>query len=238
MFCGGGPVTEEHVIADWVRQLLGEQPRSNHTLYAPGKSIRQFSRLPHTLTAKVVCRRCNNGWMSDLEAGVQPHLSRAIQGESDWLLDAKAHETIAAWAAKTAMILEWVGDTRPPLIPAAHFRELFENKTRPPEGTSVWIGAYGGTSFESLCARNAISVVANTREHESIDENDPHFYLSTVSIRHLVVHLCGRLPAARTRSDTGVSGPTFRRIHPSTGSFAWPPGPPLADEGLVAFVNL
>jgi hypothetical protein len=121
--------------------------------------------------------------------------------------------------------------------PSQSLPRTFESKTKPPEGTSVWIGAYSGTSFESLCARNAISVIADPDELESIDEAHPHFYLSTVSIRHLVVHVCGRLPVARAGSRVGPTGPALRRIYPSTGSFQWPPGQPLTDEGLVGFVE-
>jgi hypothetical protein len=78
VFCGGTPLTREHVFPRWLARVLPAQDRwrGQDLAVVGGESITS-SDLPVTTrrmgepfpdsTVARVCARCNNGWMNDLE---------------------------------------------------------------------------------------------------------------------------------------------------------------------------
>jgi hypothetical protein len=100
----------------------------------------QRRRKPFSTRPKIVCARCNNGWMSRLEQRAQPIVAPLIRGEAS-TLDAAAQALTALWVVKTAMTLRWVHrhpDYRG-IVPE-HYREVFTHQ-RPPRTAQVFIGA-------------------------------------------------------------------------------------------------
>src|SRR6185437_1891087 len=75
-----GKLTAEHITSQWLRDLFT----------GPGKAwfgttegeTRQFDMGPLDFKAKVVCKECNSGWMSDIERAAKHLLSPMITGQS------------------------------------------------------------------------------------------------------------------------------------------------------------
>lgn len=81
-FCGhAGPLTTEHVFAQWLRRELGTSQRAR--------------------VSAQVCAECNTGWMSALETSFRSAFSRRRDGT----LQPPDRTTIARWATKTASLL-------------------------------------------------------------------------------------------------------------------------------------
>ena len=78
IFCGGaGPMTREHVLADWIGREFGIKDPQRHWHLAEtdaGSRVRQYLQSPFRSTAKCVCASCNAGWMARLEGAVRPIL--------------------------------------------------------------------------------------------------------------------------------------------------------------------
>ncbi|MCD1643084.1 hypothetical protein [Aurantimonas coralicida] len=63
-----------------------------------------------TITSRVVCEQCNNGWMSRLEVRARPILTPLILGE-ECVISTGDQVVIASWIAKTAMVGEYLYET-------------------------------------------------------------------------------------------------------------------------------
>src|ERR1700694_3884671 len=73
-FCRGGPITIEHVFPQWLAELLPKNKPVVGVLGDPmeNRIVRTSAGVAYDAQAKAVCRRCNNGWMSDLETEAMP----------------------------------------------------------------------------------------------------------------------------------------------------------------------
>ncbi|WP_166532810.1 hypothetical protein [Blastococcus xanthinilyticus] len=161
VFCDETPLTREHVIPQWLRDVpsiahdlsveaRGE--RRSHYIYSfereptsrvPSSTVEERGQFvaPRDLLVRVVCERCNTGWMSRREVGVQPLLTALIEGSSLTVL-ADGLVRLAAWTAKTAMMFEY---NHPPTagFSAAQHRDLVRRE-RPPRSTDVYLARFDG----------------------------------------------------------------------------------------------
>jgi hypothetical protein len=89
-----------------------------------------------------VCKKCNNGWMSDLENRVKPILERFFLYDQV-SLDQRDQSTLALWICKNAMVYETLR------LNAANFytsqeRILFRESFHLPPQTFIWIAKVVG----------------------------------------------------------------------------------------------
>ena len=58
----------EHIWSKWMRKLFKSKKFRFHQRNSSGKIVKEWSLPGIDLKAKVVCKPCNEGWMSRLEA--------------------------------------------------------------------------------------------------------------------------------------------------------------------------
>ncbi len=165
LFCGGKPVTKEHVIPDW---LGGVMARGKPQPSAPDRVVKMVNERgkdditsekwltdkgPH-LTSRCVCGPCNGGWMSDIESAATWPLTEMIEGRSV-ALALNEQEAVATWLALRA-IVEQHSRSEPP--PAGWGKRFYATK-RPPTEWQVRIGEYGGTGWAVRFTGVSIDVV-------------------------------------------------------------------------------
>src|SRR5262245_18995663 len=79
VFCDETRVTREHLLPSWLNDVLskGRHAQGTHRR-GPGIDIpitREHSQsVGLNLVAKIVCKNCNEGWMSDVEDDAKPIL--------------------------------------------------------------------------------------------------------------------------------------------------------------------
>ena len=110
-FCGGGPSTKEHVFGKWLyKSITSPDERKTTkkiqhaiTIERSGTPVASEGfldgRIGSTLgvTTRTVCRRCNNGWMSEIESSMQQAFT-ALTGCPETPLS-RAHSVAAfRWA--------------------------------------------------------------------------------------------------------------------------------------------
>ena len=112
-------MSSEHVLPDWLRQIFPRSPADLHTQGATKWVPTNLGWLrPVTLRQKkhghastrrvrVVCAKCNSGWLSILEQRTKPLLERLIRGDLV-ILGSRQKSLIATWTAKTAMTAEFL----------------------------------------------------------------------------------------------------------------------------------
>src|SRR6266568_2576585 len=105
-------MTGEHIWSDWVNRLLGQ-----HKYITYRKDIYRTNPIPETysqwitngfnLRAKVVCKECNNGWMSDLEnTHAKPVITRMVLSQEKLFLSEAERRSLAAFAFKVAVVAD------------------------------------------------------------------------------------------------------------------------------------
>jgi len=102
LFCGEHGSSREHVFALWISKLFSDAaPFTVKATHGRSKTgLKQIA-----LYSRAACRHCNNGWMSELEQRARPLLTPAIPGQTvRW--DAEEQLIVAAWAFKTALMLD------------------------------------------------------------------------------------------------------------------------------------
>lgn len=107
--------SKEHLLASaWSKHLsVDDVDYSGHGFIIDADGARHDvargerpQNAPFAHTVPVVCRECNNGWMSRLEDQVVPILWGLAQGSTP-VLSAAALRLLCQWAAKTAVVIEW-----------------------------------------------------------------------------------------------------------------------------------
>lgn len=86
----------------------------------------------------MVCRRCNNGWMAELENEARAPLTPMITAHGRVTLEPEGARIVATWLLKTAMMMEQA-HTGPRVIPPEQPRYLAAHLAVPPR-VQMWIG--------------------------------------------------------------------------------------------------
>lgn len=148
IFCDQHADTKEDAWPVWLVEALrtGDVIRITRA----GSSPLDFRQDDIAMRVGVVCRPCNNGWMSRLEALAKPILLPLIKGETA-VLGARAQATIASWAVKTAMVFEYTLGKDPRIYWRQEEREAFAAPPHvPPPDTVIWIAGYSGTQTAAV----------------------------------------------------------------------------------------
>ena len=124
-------LSNEHIFAQW---LLKELDIYDHEVAMAhistiGIPISERKHSFSNLVNGLVCKECNNGWMSDLEGNCKAHIINLmnmnddeIKNEIKFLSD--NNEMFAKWAFKNAIMLNSATNYRA-LVPLSHFLDLY-----------------------------------------------------------------------------------------------------------------
>jgi hypothetical protein len=89
-----------------------------------------------------VCKECNSGWMSQLEANVKPWFWRAVSTTKKVLyLDRKACSLLSTWVTKTDIALNWSSNYRK--LFSADFVRGFGKKREPSRRLYIDLAFHG-----------------------------------------------------------------------------------------------
>ena len=183
IFCGGTPLSKEHIWPHWLRKHFAfDQPYNMHIgtvgALAPDGKIIWGIRHDQPRTGdfrsqklRVVCRRCNNGWMSRLQMASKPILLPFISGSWEEL-DARQQGIITAWVTMLAMV--WELRHPPTMATSADQRSHLRQTGEPPPGWKIWIGRtaniwecainhIGWLQYDSEKPPTVITLSANTQ---------------------------------------------------------------------------
>ncbi|MDD1534573.1 MULTISPECIES: hypothetical protein [unclassified Bradyrhizobium] len=141
--------TAEHIFGQWMKdRFTSTFTRTDHftsftdwrsgapiSTMAKGRLHRQGN--PHAQQLRLVCKRCNNEWMSRLQTSASDVLSALMR--DDWsTLDRVGIRHLAAWSAMVTMCFEFA-DLKTQAIPQQE-REILMNTGAPPDN---WIIGFG-----------------------------------------------------------------------------------------------
>jgi hypothetical protein len=253
IFCGSeGQLTEEHVLPQRLNGIVPFPP-DDHVermiMIRPGRTLataerRQFAQPAFKRTARCVCEPCNHDWMSDLDEEAEHVYAPMMLGKS-FRIRPGAQRSLAWWLAKIAAVMEYA-DVHSPGMSADQHRWIMKEKS-PPPGMKIWIADFDLPADASYryehttwCFAPAVPDLLTggwARPRGAAGDTNSHF--SMIVIGRLAAMLLG------TSSPLGLGpledAPTklsasLAQLWPlRTKYLAWPPGPPLPQDGLPEF---
>jgi hypothetical protein len=141
-FCpSDAKLTGEHVWSDWICELFPDvRVTFRKWGYDPSVPEKRWDADSMDHEVKVVCKACNEGWMSNLESQhAQPSMKSPILSDAPLMLSTKQLVSIAIFAFKTAVIGDATERKRSPFF-RVEMRREFAATLRMPAGFQVWIG--------------------------------------------------------------------------------------------------
>lgn len=138
-FCENTDLSKEHIFAQWLLReldIFDNNVLMTHSTFT-GMPISDRTHPFSKLVNGLVCKKCNNDWMSQLEGDCQSHIINLmnieeLDRELAYLSD--NHETVAKWAFKNVILLNSATNYRQ-LVPEGHYKELYLGKL--PDGVFI-----------------------------------------------------------------------------------------------------
>lgn len=186
--------------------------------------VRSWSADPYTLTAGAVCASCNNRWMSELEQRAQQLLEPMLHGRGRQL-HRGGQRTLAAWALKTALMVEQSFSPGRRIIGEREHDHLYVHG-QPSDDVRVWMASYDGEMPAFAHMQGADADVTQDDERGVRDLYSVTLTLGPVAFQVFGTTVPGLLDIVELRQP-----PLVHRIWPFDGSFIWAPRPALDDAG-------
>ncbi len=139
VFCGGRPLSGEHGLPEWLRTLAGFDFPARVVVSRDDQVVHEKDAPAFSQKFRVPCVPCNTGWMHDLEEAVKADVSEMVWGRSR-VLTSRTQRFLATWLVKTCCVLQYVDIEPGENIPRAHYEQLYERRTHPPDWCQVWLG--------------------------------------------------------------------------------------------------
>ncbi len=140
IFCGSSELTEEHLVADWAVRAFLRSRRTDGTFsgtFVAPETMR-IDASPPPSTARVVCRSCNNEWLSVIDSEAAQVLKPLIRGDAEVSLDKTAQASVAAWIFKCALTFDAAGNGENG--PLKSLRAQFCSSRKAPPGCVIYAG--------------------------------------------------------------------------------------------------
>ena len=237
-FCAKpGERAEEDIIPKWLARRL--QKNSTDRWY-PGSLVvdeagrREQQHRPRQTAASWkldgVCKKCNGGWMNDIEDEARRSLWELIQGHETHLSPANLIE-VARWAQ-----LKWLcGDALhgTPLITPER-THAFAQARQPFDDTLVDLASYRSATDPFADFVSATRSVEVTLHRDGVAVDHCELVQVTIRVRHLVLRIVGPATLRDPIGELGPPLPKFVRCWPPDrpGNLIWQAAEPLRPAEL------
>jgi len=132
----------EHIWSEWMRDLFPTKKIRFTSFDEKHEILRQWSSNEIDMTAKVVCQKCNNEWMSSLESShAKPAMAHLIVGNKELTVSETQARGIATFAFKTAVVAEHMKRDRRRFY-SREVRHEFAKTLNIPANTQMWMAGF------------------------------------------------------------------------------------------------
>ena len=243
IFCGGGgvrgnPMSDEHLWPIWMHPHLPRIPNAKNWTAAISETfdstetLRKKPRMGHVFTKKLklVCKKCNETWMGEIEEDAKPILLPVIQGKR-FLLDHDNRIKLATWLILKFLVADNDKDTSP--ISSKDILTAFFERREFPERIKIWIAHHNEFQWSAGCWNRGLTISFEPKPPRSgLRKN-----VQTVAlgVGHLFSLSCLSLTE---RINLEINNPFTAQLWPSDFSvIEWPP-PLIPPGGTGAIANV
>jgi hypothetical protein len=197
IFCGKGHLSKEHVFADWLRALYPRTPHDRRIegetwLEEPSRSwtgplCRSLQGHTGSKKVRVVCKTCNNTWMSAIDEATKPILTPLISGHPV-TLDEISQRKLATWITKVVIVSEYM---YPKNRAISKEETLWFYQSRSPfDNWKICIANYSGINWSGLYVyHNMIRFDLSPAIEVSLLSRNTHS--TTIGMGNLFIHVMG-----------------------------------------------
>jgi hypothetical protein len=239
VFCGGTPLSKEHIWSDWLDKIIPRgSDRFERVVHITDKigpilevEIKKRQGAVHTKKAYKVCVQCNTTWMSRIVEAAKPSVKLLVTGQRAHLAPDE-QQKVASWIALTAMMADSVAKTQHKL-PAIDIAHMFNDRC-PPARWYIGVGYY---EKGDAVAFNHAPLFVNFRDSRTGNVSSAFtLHLITMIVGHLyvLVHCISPAnhPLANNRPIRELA-PHLHPIWPTTPLLPFPPPSPLIITGAL-----
>lgn len=245
IFCGGAPVTAEHIWSEWTYQYIprrkGKHSRRTLTDAAGAMRLtRQRIRSGEVNTVKItaVCRKCNTGWMSELEAAAKPHLVPLFLGTAH-VLHPFHQRLVAAWIVMKCMIIEWDENV---VVSTQEERDFLRLNLTPPDRWRVFLASHATPRWRTGWLRIAVGIRPTKEVQDEVPRTmDKHLANNTqaftLGFQRLLIHANFTRHPRITLNPIGALRPMLCELWPVREGILWPNTNVLPSIGIDALAT-
>lgn len=259
IFCGGGPISKEHIFPDWMREIFPRTDKDTHRqgtvswgLDGDGKpkatpKVERKQGHAAGKRPKVTCIPCNNRWISTLDRKTKPLLVRLMKSQS-YVLSIDEQQLLATWLTKMTMVID-AATQNAPAVPAEQ-RAYLKANLEPPEGWDIWVASNGAPGWATMLFHHASEITEDNLPPEAPIRPKRtglnNAQTTTIGMAAFFTHVfSSKIPGFGIElQDEGKSA--LRRLWPLTGrALAWPTAVAISDnradyiaDGLARFLGL
>ena len=243
VFCPSeGKRSKEHIWPEWMAEYFERSDGQRHrrdiltSKWKENLSTKEIERPGHLSTHKVrvVCKSCNNGWMSRLESKTKPVLVPMLKNQETQLTQSY-QETLALWITVKTIVGEY---SEPDIAVTPEIdRHLVKEQGRIPDYYAIYLGHHSSGS-DSAWLRTSMTLAL------TMDGPDPPLDGYTRNTQS-IAFLCGPLFLfVLTMRVNGIKASDFMRLPkltqifpPQYSSVRWPNAESLnkQDMGKIAY---
>jgi len=220
-----GKLSAEHITSQWMKPLFPGKKLA-HYIDGATKAEKHFVIESVDWKAKVACGKCNSGWMSKIESEhAQPALTPLITGQVGIPIDLSRAYSIALFAFKTAVILDYAHAVDGIPFFSKRIRHAFRTSQAIPPQVNMWFCGYrdhrGGGQFKTFYHKGQISPSDHLLMYTCTGAIG-YFVFKVVVVKQIWNH--SLVPSG---GFEGLSVPFWPAV---PRDFVWPPPFALADK--------
>jgi hypothetical protein len=225
IFCGGIPLTKEHLWGKWIRRYLKAlTPKTQHltSIYRHDRSLETPPPLKpgrlnrpgavHSHQLRVVCKSCNGSWMKALQDKAKPTMALLVN--DDWsTLNSETAEVLALWATMFTMTSEHAD--RNTVSTTFDQRAWFKTNQRVPANWFIFIGRYRETDPRrsmSVYNHHAFGVYRSNDEERLSPKLNTQ--TTTICLKNLLIHTFSTTSHIKEDQREFATRFDLRLIHP------------------------
>lgn len=135
-------LSAEHIWSQWMRKLFPSKRFNFIQRDMEGNIVGIWNKPDIDVTAKVVCKPCNEGWMSNLENNhAKTAMSDLILGKKEFTITHTQAQAIARFAFKTAVVVDHMKRDVELFFPRP-VRHQFRHSLKIPRSVQMWLSGY------------------------------------------------------------------------------------------------
>lgn len=236
IFCNGGGLTKEHVFPKWMRTLLyGEGAHTNSRInvsFVPFVNSATFR--PELLDRqgfifnkrlRVVCRGCNGGWMSNIEAQSKLMITALIKGQP-FALGEDEQRLLSLWSAVRTAVFERDDPSSAAMI-ELEYKYIRMNR-EPPPNWRIFLYSYSGQEWRTRMFHLGAKVQALGGSRPNL----PNTQKTIVAMGNVVIMIISSTADNAATIVEKLSPLNMLQIWPYQQSIEWPVDAHLNDSDL------
>ncbi len=239
IFCEGSNLSREHIWPKWASEHLPKFDDESHEerVFTFTKNTQPTSPPKHRKTngriwtkkIKVVCKTCNETWMSQIEQTAKTILLPMMRGEP-YRLTQEDCLSISRWITLKVMVAEHNSlNTHTEVVTNREMRKKFKDNQEIPNNLLVSIARCGTPSWKAIYMRNTASISLKP----FLKNRTKNIQCVTVGFGELLIQVIHT--SIQEIKLNSIPSPMIATIYPSLNIINWPFSNPMTDEQAFNF---